>query len=106
MILNNRFEFKNQIALITLSKSLMKVILKNFLIGLLNPLDCPHHAKADEEIHYREGVVLDKPSKETKGSFVNVGLLKEVQIDKKLNAGVRVTVEMLSSINGTSFYSL
>ena len=70
--------------------------------GLLNPLDCPHHTKVDEESPYREGVVLDKPVKDTKGSFVNVGLLKEVQIDKKLTTGLRVTVEMLPVVSGKS----
>ena len=70
------------------------------VVGLLNPLDCPHHTKSDEDSLYREGVVLDKPVKEKKGSFVYVGLLKEVQIDKKITPGVRVTVEMLPTETG------
>ena len=45
-------------------------------------------------------MVVDKPSKD--GSFVNVGLLKEVQIDKKLTPGLRVTVEMLQVASGKS----
>ncbi|KAK2157267.1 hypothetical protein LSH36_194g04061 [Paralvinella palmiformis] len=62
--------------------------------GLLNPLDCPHHMKADEETLYREGVVLDKPPKGGDGSFVNIGLYREVQIDKRLKPGIRVTVQL------------
>jgi len=62
--------------------------------GLLNPLDTPHHMKASEECEFREGIVLDKPVKPGKGSFVNVGLFKEVQIDKALRTGLRVTVRM------------
>ncbi|KAG8554806.1 hypothetical protein GDO81_003902 [Engystomops pustulosus] len=62
--------------------------------GLLNPLDSPHHMRIDEESKYREGVVLDRPTKPGKGSFVNCGMRKEVQIDKQLQAGVRVTVHM------------
>ncbi|XP_044124619.1 putative methyltransferase C9orf114 homolog [Bufo gargarizans] len=62
--------------------------------GLLNPLDSPHHVRIDEESKYREGVVLDRPIKPGKGSFVNCGMRKEVQIDKQLQAGVRVTVQM------------
>ncbi|XP_075691302.1 28S rRNA (uridine-N(3))-methyltransferase [Rhinoderma darwinii] len=62
--------------------------------GLLNPLDSPHHVRIDEESKYREGVVLDRPTKPGKGSFVNCGMRKEVQIDKQLQAGVRVTVQM------------
>lgn len=69
-------------------------------VGLLNPLDCPHHTKAREDSQYREGIVVDKPTKEKKGSFIDVGLQKEVQIDKKLTPGLRVTVEMLNSQNG------
>ncbi|XP_063792518.1 putative methyltransferase C9orf114 homolog isoform X2 [Pseudophryne corroboree] len=62
--------------------------------GLLNPLDSPHHVRIDEESEYREGVVLDRPTKPGKGSFVNCGMRKEVQIDKQLQAGVRVTVRL------------
>nr|XP_033817562.1 putative methyltransferase C9orf114 homolog [Geotrypetes seraphini] len=62
--------------------------------GLLNPLDSPHHMRIDEESEYREGVVLDRPSKPGKGSFVNCGLRKEVQIDKQLQPGLRVTVHL------------
>uniref|UniRef100_A0A8C9TLT2 28S rRNA (uridine-N(3))-methyltransferase n=1 Tax=Scleropages formosus TaxID=113540 RepID=A0A8C9TLT2_SCLFO len=62
--------------------------------GLLNPLDSPHHMRVDEETEFREGVVLDRPSKPGKGSFVNCGMRKEVQIDKLLQAGLRVTVRL------------
>lgn len=67
--------------------------------GLLNPLDTPHHVKAEEESPYREGIVLDKPVKAGKGSFVNVGLFKEAIIDKALRPGLRVTVKMESKID-------
>ncbi|WAR18091.1 CI114-like protein [Mya arenaria] len=62
--------------------------------GVLNPLDCPHHMRAQDEAVYREGVVLNKPPREGRGSFVNIGLTKDVQIDKHLKAGVRVTVKI------------
>ncbi|XP_036384818.1 putative methyltransferase C9orf114 homolog [Megalops cyprinoides] len=62
--------------------------------GLLNPLDSPHHMRVDEEAEFREGVVLDRPCKTGKGSFVNCGMRKEVQIDKQLQAGLRVTVSL------------
>ncbi|KAE8593072.1 hypothetical protein XENTR_v10018967 [Xenopus tropicalis] len=62
--------------------------------GLLNPLDSPHHVRIDEESEYREGVVLDRPTKSGKGSFVNCGMRKEVQIDRQLQTGVRVTVKL------------
>lgn len=62
--------------------------------GVLNPLDCPHHMRAADEALYREGVIVKKHSKEGKGSYVNVGLTKDIQIDKQLVPGVRVTVKM------------
>ncbi|MGH0151353.1 UNVERIFIED_CONTAM: hypothetical protein FKN15_020385 [Acipenser sinensis] len=67
--------------------------------GLLNPLDSPHHMRMDEESEFREGVVLDRPCKPGKGSFVNCGMRKEVQIDRQLQAGLRVTVRLDKSQN-------
>ncbi|KAM3874012.1 putative methyltransferase C9orf114 homolog [Diretmus argenteus] len=67
--------------------------------GLLNPLDSPHHMRIDEESEYREGIVLDRPSKPGKGSLVNCGMRKEVQIDKQLQSGLRVTVHLNKSQN-------
>lgn len=70
--------------------------------GLLNPLDSPHHMRIDEEVEFREGVVLNRLTKPGKGSFVNCGMRKEVQIDKKLQAGLRVTVHLNNSQNKES----
>lgn len=50
--------------------------------------------KVDDDMPYREGVVLDRPVKNGSGSFVNVGMRKEVRIDKSIKPGVRVTVKM------------
>lgn len=63
-------------------------------LGLLNPLDSPHHMRLDSDCEFREGVVLDKPVQHGHGSYVDVGLTKEVQIDRKLVPGVRVTVQL------------
>lgn len=62
--------------------------------GLLNPLDSPHHMRIDEESEYREGIVLDRPTKPGKGSFVNCGMRKDARIDKPLQSGLRVTVQL------------
>lgn len=62
--------------------------------GLLNPLDSPHHMRIDEESEYREGIVLDRPIKPGKGSFVNCGMRRDVRIDKPLQSGLRVTVQL------------
>jgi len=65
--------------------------------GLLNPLDAPHHLRQQNDFIYREGIVTNKPAKETKGSYVNIGLLNDCLVDKILNAGLRVTVKMDSN---------
>lgn len=62
--------------------------------GLLNPLDCPHHLRSNEWSVYREGVIVDRPLKDNEGSHVNVGLQKEVVVDKRLQPGIRVTVKI------------
>ncbi|XP_038589646.1 LOW QUALITY PROTEIN: putative methyltransferase C9orf114 homolog [Micropterus salmoides] len=62
--------------------------------GLLNPLDSPHHMRIDDESEYREGIVLDRPTKQGKGSLVNCGMRKDVRIDKQLQSGLRVTVQL------------
>lgn len=69
-------------------------------VGLLNPLDCSHHVKAEDEVCYREGVVLDRPTKNSAGgsSFVECGLKKNVRVDKHIQPGVRVTVKMEPSL--------
>ena len=53
-----------------------------------------------DEAEYREGVVLNKPVREGRGSFVNVGLPKEVEIDRHLEPGLRVTVKMKPAVEG------
>ncbi|KAI6659996.1 Methyltransferase [Oopsacas minuta] len=63
-------------------------------VGLLHPLNCSHHMKQDEWSEYREGVVLDRPSKKKRGSYVNVGLIKDARVDMCIQPGVRVTVKM------------
>lgn len=42
----------------------------------MNPIESTHHLKVDEYCKYREGVVLDRPSKEGSGSWVEIGLYK------------------------------
>jgi predicted SPOUT superfamily RNA methylase MTH1 len=63
--------------------------------GLLNPLDTPHHLRADERSVYREGVVMSKPvGAGGQGCWVDVGLKREAFLGTPLAPGVRVTVEI------------
>ncbi|KAG5184899.1 putative RNA methyltransferase, partial [Tribonema minus] len=67
--------------------------------GLLAPLDAPHHVRAGEWSAYREGVVVERPASAPSragdsGSFVYIGTKREARIDRKLAAGMRVTVAL------------
>lgn len=63
--------------------------------GILNPLQAPHHLGPKDVFTFREGVVTNKPVKNDKGSFVNIGLLTDVCVDKLLTPGLRCTVKLL-----------
>ena len=39
----------------------------------MNPLECSHHFKMEDEVTYREGVVVDRPSKD-ESCWVEIGL--------------------------------
>ncbi|GMH93744.1 hypothetical protein TrVE_jg12170 [Triparma verrucosa] len=65
--------------------------------GLIPPIDAPHHVRRGEQSKYREGVTLDtkdKPGGEGRVTYVNCGVGKDVEIDRKVPKGVRVTVEI------------
>lgn len=69
----------------------------NFLkyTGVLNPLDAPHHFRQEDNVPFREGVVSTlPPRKNSKGCYVDVGLRKNVLVDKCLQPYVRVTVKL------------
>ncbi|KAF8016914.1 hypothetical protein BT93_H2193 [Corymbia citriodora subsp. variegata] len=63
-------------------------------VGLLPPLDAPHHLRRHEWAPYREGVTLKARAPNSYQSLVDVGLNKDVVIDQALEPGVRVTVAM------------
>ena len=60
----------------------------------MNPIDAPHHLRANEWFLYREGVVIKRPSKDSKGSWANIGINKDCQIDINLQENTRVTVKL------------
>lgn len=45
--------------------------------GLMNPIDAPHHLRYTEWFPYREGVVIKRPSKDSRGSWVNIGINRD-----------------------------
>ena len=50
--------------------------------------------RATEWTTYREGVVINRPVKDMKGSWVNIGVYKDCQINIALQEGTRVTVKL------------
>ncbi|CAL1411401.1 unnamed protein product [Linum trigynum] len=63
-------------------------------VGMLPPLDAPHHLRKHEWGPFREGVTLHEKCPDPAGTLVDVGLSKNVMIDQQLEAGTRVTVAM------------
>ncbi|KAK9289083.1 hypothetical protein L1049_017554 [Liquidambar formosana] len=63
-------------------------------VGMLPPLDAPHHLRKHEWAPYREGVTLKERAPNSMGTLVDVGLSKNVVIDEVLEPGLRVTVAM------------
>jgi len=55
--------------------------LLNIIVGLLNPLDCPHHVRQEEKSPFREGVVIEKKPPNGDGVLVNAGLKKVNRCD-------------------------
>lgn len=68
-------------------------------VGLLPPLDAPHHLRKHEWGPFREGVTLKERSPDGVGTLVDVGLSKNVVVDQVLDPGTRVTVAMGASWN-------
>ncbi|KAJ7954920.1 Methyltransferase C9orf114 protein [Quillaja saponaria] len=68
-------------------------------VGLLPPLDAPHHLRKHEWGPYREGVTLKERASNSVGSLVDVGLSKPVVVDQILEPGKRFTVVMGANRN-------
>ncbi|KAF3457176.1 hypothetical protein FNV43_RR01833 [Rhamnella rubrinervis] len=68
-------------------------------VGMLPPLDAPHHLRKHEWAPFREGVTLKERASNSLGTLVDVGLSKNVTIDQALDPGIRVTVAMGTNRN-------
>eukprot|EP00924_Labyrinthula_sp_SR-Ha-C_P015031 maker-scaffold_9-snap-gene-6.46-mRNA-1 protein AED:0.01 eAED:0.01 QI:52/1/1/1/1/1/2/29/386 len=67
--------------------------------GILNPIDAPHHLRANEISDFREGIIVESPFKKV-GKFANIGLENPIklltnEVTKDLQVGTRVTVKIL-----------
>lgn len=62
--------------------------------GLVNPLEADHHLKITEWCKYREGVIIRRPVREQRGSWANIGLLKDCQVNMMLEENTRITVKL------------
>ncbi|KAI4317781.1 hypothetical protein L6164_025623 [Bauhinia variegata] len=68
-------------------------------VGLLPPLDAPHHLRKHEWGPYREGVTVNERNSNPVGTLVDVGLSKHVVVDQILEPGRRITVAMGANRN-------
>lgn len=59
----------------------------------MNPVVAPHHLEKGQVSKWREGAVVCQKEEEL-SAFVNVGLERDILIDRKLPPGTRVTVKM------------
>ena len=62
--------------------------------GIMNPIEADHHLKEEDVCHYRDGVVIDRPTKLNCGSWVDIGLRVHAKINYVLPAKTRVTVKI------------
>jgi len=78
-------------------------------VGLLSPIDAPHHLRRYEQLAYREGAVLpaekspEQPpaNSEGPGCWVNCGIGEAVWVSgQEIPSGVRVTVRLETTNNG------
>lgn len=63
-------------------------------VGLLPPLDAPHHVRKHEWSPFREGVTLEVNSSNPRLTLVDVGLTKNIKLEQVIKPGLRVTVAM------------
>ncbi|XP_061376526.1 uncharacterized protein LOC133318543 isoform X1 [Gastrolobium bilobum] len=68
-------------------------------VGLLPPLDAPHHLRKHEWGPYREGVTIKERDSNSVATLVDVGLAKHVVVDQILEPRRRVTVAMGANRN-------
>jgi len=78
-------------------------------VGLLAPLDAPHHLRKQEKLAYREGAVMNKdasnypaaPDDESVGCWVNCGIDAPVWVSgEDIPPATRVTVRLQGKIAG------
>ncbi|GLT78456.1 hypothetical protein SLA2020_499920 [Shorea laevis] len=68
-------------------------------VGMLPPLDAPHHLRKHEWAPYREGITLKEKATNSSATVVDVGLSKNVVVEQELEPGMRVTVAMGTNHN-------
>ncbi|KAJ6771552.1 CLASS IV SAM-BINDING METHYLTRANSFERASE-RELATED [Salix koriyanagi] len=68
-------------------------------VGMLPPLDAPHHLRKHEWAPFREGVTLNEKLPNSGETLVDVGLSRSVVVNQALEPGIRVTVAMGTNRN-------
>ncbi|KAL9352805.1 hypothetical protein Peur_055485 [Populus x canadensis] len=68
-------------------------------VGMLPPLDAPHHLRKHEWAPFKEGVTLNEKVPNSGETLVDVGLSKNVVVNQALEPGIRATVAMGTNRN-------
>jgi predicted SPOUT superfamily RNA methylase MTH1 len=66
-------------------------------------LDMPHHLKADEWCHYREGVTVESAGAESDTAMIDVGFRSLISINAPIPPNTRVTLKFDSLVTPPSF---
>lgn len=63
-------------------------------VGLMNPIEALHHFKADDKTQFRDGVAVERPTKNGAGSWVDIGLKQQARMDHLVLPLTRVTLRI------------
>ena len=62
--------------------------------SIMNPIECHHHLSPTDCCEFREGVTLDRPTKKGAGSWVDIGMRQQAQMNVLLMPNTRVTLRI------------
>jgi predicted SPOUT superfamily RNA methylase MTH1 len=63
-------------------------------VGLMNPIEARNHLKTDQISEFREGVALERPTKQGAGSWVDIGLRQQARMNVLVLPLTRVTLRL------------
>lgn len=70
--------------------------------ALLKSMDLPHHLKIDDQLPYREGIVMPSASAKGRGTLVDVGMGTVLLPNETIEQYTRVTIDMSATTGSLS----